>query len=65
MEKQLERDFQISKHYLISQRENLIMGKTIISDNKPSSVDLHHNHATVFIEMLIKWQIYIINLNMH
>ena len=28
----LERDFQISKHHLISQRENKIMGYTIISE---------------------------------
>ena len=48
----LERDFQISKHYLISQRENEIMGYTIVSDNKPSSVALYQNHTIVYIEIL-------------
>ena len=48
----LERDFYISKHRLISQRENQIMDYTIVSDNKLSSVALHQNHAIIFIEML-------------
>ena len=43
---------EISKHHLICQRENKIMGYTIVSDNKQSSVSLHQNHAKVFIEML-------------
>ena len=34
----LEQDFQISKHHLISQRENYIMVYTIVLDNKPSSL---------------------------
>ena len=49
----LERDFQISNHHFISHRKNKIMGYTIVSDNKPSSVALHQNHAIVLlIEML-------------
>ena len=41
------------------------MGYTIVSGNKPSSVALHQNHAIVFIEMLlIKCQIFFLNLNM-
>ena len=54
----LERDFQICKHHLISQRENTIMGYTIVSGNRPSSVALHvhHNHAIVFIEILKQMQ---------
>ena len=48
----LERNFKISNHLLISQRENYIMGYTIVLGNKPSSVTLHQNHAVVFIEML-------------
>ena len=39
----LERDFKISNHHLtclIGQREYLIIGYTIVSDNKPSSVAL-------------------------
>ena len=47
-----ERDFQISKHHSISQRENKILGYTIVSGNKPSSVALHRDHAIVLIEML-------------
>ena len=39
----LEREFQISKHHLISQKE----------DNKPPSKALHQNRAIVFIEMLL------------
>ena len=65
--KKIERGFQISKHNLISQRENEIMGYTIVSGNKPSPVALHQNHAiiVVFIEMLlIKCQIFVLNLNM-
>ena len=31
----LERDFQISKHHLIGQKENEIMGYTIVSGNNP------------------------------
>ena len=49
-----EQDFQISKHHFISQRENQIMGYTLVSGNKPSSVALHQNHIIVFIEMLNK-----------
>ena len=48
----LERDFQISKHHLISQKENQIMGYMIVLGKKPSSVGLHQNHAIVLIEML-------------
>ena len=48
----LDRDFQISKYHLISQRENCIMSNRIVLGNKPSSVAQHQNHAIVFIEML-------------
>ena len=39
----LKRYFQIRQHHLTSQRENEIMGKTIVLGNKPSSVALHQN----------------------
>ena len=40
----LEWDFQMIKHYLISQRENLTMCYRIVLGNKPSSVALHQNN---------------------
>ena len=51
----LERDSKLKiKIHLISQRENYIMGYTIVSGNKPSSVVLHQNYLIVFIEILFK-----------
>ena len=46
----LERDFQISKHHLISQKESQMMGQTIVSGNKLASVDLFQKLAIVFLE---------------
>ena len=42
------------------------MDYTIVSGNKPSSVALHQNHAikSIYRNALIKWQIYVQNLNM-
>ena len=55
---------QISKHHLISQRENEIMGYTIVSGNKPSSVALHQNHANIiYRNALIKYKIFVLNHN--
>ena len=53
----LERDFQISHYHLhvTSQREHKIMGHTIVSGNKHSSVALHQNNVIVFIEMLLTY----------
>ena len=43
MEKQLERDFQISKHHFIRRGENQNTDPTIVADNKPSSAAQHRN----------------------
>ena len=51
--KQLERDFLIIKHHLISQRENKIMGYTIVSGNKPSSVALHSSSDRLHCQSII------------
>ena len=48
----LERNFQISQYHLISHRHKYIMGYTIVSGKKPSSVSLNQNHTILFIEML-------------
>ena len=67
MYNKLQRDFKIRKHHFISQRENSIMGYTIVSGNKPSpvAINVHQNHAKVFYRnALIKCQIYILNFNM-
>ena len=48
----LTRGLHISKHHLISQRENEIVGYTTILGSKPSSVALHQKYAILVIEML-------------
>ena len=39
----------MSKHHLLSQRENYILGYSIVSGNISSSVALHQNHAIISI----------------
>ena len=63
LKNKLERDFQISKHNFLSQRENYIMGYPIVSGNKPSSVALHQ-HSIIYPNAWIKCQKFIRNLNM-
>ena len=41
------------------------MGYTIISDNKPSSIALHQNHAiSIYQNAVIKCQLNVLNFNM-
>ena len=61
----LERDFQISKHHLISQRENYIMSYTIVSGNKPSSVKPYTKTMQYYLSKCVnKCQRFILNLKM-
>ena len=52
----LERDFKKGKHHLISQREHLVMGLTIVSGSKPSPVALCNSIYRKKFETNAKYQ---------